>query len=497
MTLHDYLRLLRERWTILLTAVVVALATAGAVWFLRPADYTATLRMYVSAQSADTAQAAFQGAQLSQQRVTSYVELVSSRRVSEEVVRRLNLSVAPEVLAKEITASSKLDSVIIDVAVTGESPQGVTAVANAVGAVFPELVDELERPSSPTGMPPVAVRVVQPATTPIVPSSPGLFIMLALGLLAGLGVGVGLALVLSALDTSVKSPEQLRAVARAPNLGVIAFDASVPKRPLTVHEDPQSPRAEAFRQLRTNLQFLDVDTPHKVIAVTSSLPREGKTTTLANLSIALASAGQRVLVVEADLRRPKLADVLGLERSVGLTSVLSGRVRPEQAVQHWSGGVFDVLASGPLPPNPSELLASQHMATLLADLRERYDTVLLDLPPLLPVTDAAAVGPATDGAVLVCRFKSTTRDQAAKAAAALAAVSTPLLGTVLTMVPSTGPRAYAQYNSYYRAERSKPPVSPPVGTPTVSRSPASPTQTAPAGRDTSGRRPATIPHHRS
>ena len=275
----------------------------------------------------------------------------------------------------------------------------------------------------------------------------------------------------------MKSPEQLRELTRAPNLGIIAFDPQVPKRPLTVHEDPQSPRSEAFRQLRTNLQFLDVDNPHKVIVVTSSMPGEGKTTTLANLAIALASAGQRVLVIEADLRRPKLADLLGLERSVGLTSVLAGRVRVEQAVQHWSGGMFDVLASGPLPPNPSELLASQHMAMLLGDLRERYDLILLDTPPLLPVTDAAAVAPATDGAILVCRYKTTRCAQVERAVEALDAVSVPLLGTVLTMVPKSGPRAYAQYNSYYRSEPTTRPTS---GSHSALTGPTMPGQAAPA-----------------
>jgi non-specific protein-tyrosine kinase len=473
------------------------MAAAGGVWFVRPAEYTANLRMYVSAQSVDTAQSAFQGAQLSQQRVTSYVELVSSTRVSEEVVRQLRLSERADDLAKDITASSKLDSVIIDVAVSGTSPRDVTAIANALGSVFPRLVDELERPSSPTGTPPVVVRVVQPAAEPTEPSSTGLPVTLALGLLVGLAVGVGLALTRNALDSSIKSPEQLRAVAHAPNLSAFAYDAAVPKRPLTVHEDPQSPRSEAFRQLRTNLQFLDVDTPHKVVAITSAMPSEGKSTTLANLAIALGSAGQRVLAIEADLRRPKLADMLGVERSVGLTSVLSGRVRPEHAVQHWSGGKFDVLASGPLPPNPSELLASQHMATLLRDLREHYDMILLDTPPLLPVTDAAAVGPATDGAILVCRFKTTTRDQLSKAVDALDAVSTQLLGTVLTMVPSTGPRAYAQYNAYYRTETAVVPASPPVGTPAVPRvRRASRRDVSAVSHNVASRRPAPNPQHR-
>lgn len=487
MTLQDYLRVLRERWRIVVAALSVALVAAGGTWYLQPAEYTTSITLYVSAQSAESTDAAFQGAQLSQQRVTSYVELVGSTRVTSEVVRQLRLPESPQAVAGMITASSTPDSVLIDVAVTDEVPERAAAIADATGEAFIDLVDELERPAVAGASPPVAVRIVQPAAVPTGPSSTGLSTALALGLLAGLGIGIAAALVRNALDTSVKSPEQLRDAARAPNLGTIAFDGGVPKRPLTVHEDPQSPRAEAFRQLRTNLQFVDVDNPRKVIVVTSSLPSEGKTTTLANLAIALASAGHRVAVVEADLRRPKLADLLGLERAVGLTSVLSGRVRLDQAVQHWSGGV-DLLASGPLPPNPSELLASQQMLGLIAEMRAQYDTVLIDTPPLLPVTDAAAVAPATDGAILVCRFKETTRDQVGQAAGALEAVSARLLGTVFTLVPATGPRAYAQYNAYYRTEQ---PILP--KSPTVTNG-AAPTAVQRPGRPSPTRRGGPSPH---
>jgi len=462
MTLHDHLRILRERWLIVLALVLVGVLAAGAVWYLRPQEYTARLTMYVSAQTADSAQSAYQGAQLSQQRVTSYVELVASPRVTEEVGRRLGLAISTDDLAEQIKASSALDSVLVDVAVTDTSPQRAADIANAVGQVFSGLVTELERPTTPGVQPPVAVRVVQPAPVPAIPSSTSLPVALALGLIAGLGLGIAGALARSALDTSVKSPDHLRDATGAPNLGFIAFDPQTPKRPLTVHEDPHSPRSEAFRQLRTNLQFVDVDHPRKVVVVTSSLPAEGKSTTLANLAIAMSSAGYRVLAIEADLRRPKLADLLGLDRAVGLTSVLAGRVHAGQAIQHWPGGI-DVLASGPLPPNPSELLASQQMATLLADLRERYDAVLIDTPPLLPVTDAAAIAPATDGVILVCRYKETRRDQLRTAVQALESVSATVLGTVFSMVPASGPRAYAQYNSYYRTmaeQRSAPNVAP-------------------------------------
>ena len=461
MTLQDYLRIFRERWRAVVAAVLVGLLAAGATWYLRPKEYTARLTMYVSAQTADTTQSAYQGAQLSQERVTSYVELVRSDRITEQVVNDLKLDESPDDLAEQIEASSVTDSVLVDVAVTDVSPQRAADIADAVGTTFTGLIAELERSPAVGVPPPVAVRVVKPAAVPLRPSSTSLPVSLALGLLGGVALGVALALARNATDTSVTSPEHLREVTGSPNLGFVAFDPQTPRRPLTVHEDPQSPRSEAFRQLRTNLQFVEVDRPHKVLIVTSSLPGEGKSTTLANLAIALSSAGHRVCVVEADLRRPKLADLLGLERAVGLTSVLAGRVHVGQAVQHWPGGV-DVLASGPLPPNPSELLASQQMVNVLAELRAQYDVILLDTPPLLPVTDAAAVAPATDGAILVCRYKQTRRDQLRSATEALRAVSAPVLGTVFTMVPASGPRAYAQYNAYYRTEQPVGPASTPI-----------------------------------
>lgn len=449
MTTQDYFRVLRERWIIVATAALVAMIGAGAAWSLRPPEYTAKLTLYVSAQAADTANAAYQGSLLSEQRVSSYVKLVSSTRVSRAVIRDLGLAGTPEAVAGQISASSAPGSVLIDVAAVDGSPEEAAAIADSVGRVFVELVAELERPSAPGGLPSVAVRVVEPAAMPTTPSSTGLPLILMLGLLGGAAVGLGLALARNATDTSIKSVEQLHKAAGAPNLATIGYDGNIPKQPLTVHEAPHSPRAEAFRQLRTNLQYVDVDNPCKVIVVTSALSGEGKTTSVCNLAIAMAATESRVLVVEADLRRPEMATLLGLDGSAGLTDVLAGRLEVQKVIQPWASGSFDVLASGPLPPNPSELLASRQMAALLEELRDRYDVVLVDSPPLLPVTDAAAMAPATDGAILVCRSKNTTREQVSRAVAALAAVSVPLLGTVFTMVPRSGSRAYARYNAYY------------------------------------------------
>lgn len=181
--------------------------------------------------------------------------------------------------------------------------------------------------------------------------------------------------------------------------------------------------------------------------VTSAIPGEGKTTTLCNLAIVLARAGQRVAVLETDLRRPCAVDYLGLEGAVGLTSVLAGRLGLDEALQPWGSALFDVLASGPIPPNPSELLASRQMTNVLAELNQRYDTVLLDAPPLLPVTDGAILAAACDGALVVVRYGKTKRHQIRAAFAALEAVSARPLGTVLSMAPGSTSSPYYEYYS--------------------------------------------------
>src|SRR6476646_11727178 len=188
--MRDYLRLLREQWLVVLLAVLLGIPGAIAIHLIKPREYTAQLTMYVSSQGADTTQAAFQGAQLSQDRVASYTELLVGPRVTSDVIRRLGLPEAPDELAAKMRATSKLDSVLLDVTVTDGSPQRATDIANAVGGVFPDLVAELERPTTLGGRPAVAVRVVQPALVPTRPSSANLPLTLAIGLLAGLVLGI-------------------------------------------------------------------------------------------------------------------------------------------------------------------------------------------------------------------------------------------------------------------------------------------------------------------
>jgi capsular exopolysaccharide synthesis family protein len=181
--------------------------------------------------------------------------------------------------------------------------------------------------------------------------------------------------------------------------------------------------------------------------VTSAVPGEGKSSTTCGLAVLFAEAGQRTLIIDADLRRPRIADYLGLEGGVGLTTVLVGKASVDDVLQRYGTDLW-VLPSGFLPPNPSELLGSRHMAELLEALREEFDMVIVDCPPLLPVTDAAVVAARADGALLLSRARKTTSAQITAGVQALQSVDARLLGCVLNMVAAKGPDAYYYYDEY-------------------------------------------------
>lgn len=439
MELRDYLRVLRTRWMVIVAGVLVVVAAAAALTFTTTPQYASTARLYVSSAQSNSAMA-LQSGQLSAQRIASYANLVQSRELAQAVIDDLGLPMRPGELAGKVSAEVIPSTVLLQIRVVDPDPAQAQALAQGYAQGMSDMIRELETPAGKT-VPPIKATIVDAASRPVAPFSPQPVRNLGAGLLLGLLFGLGLALLRDTLDTSVSTAEDFAHATDAPLLGSIAYDTAAKAKPLVTSLESHAPRVESFRVLRTNFQFVDVDSESRVFVITSAIPQEGKTTTAVNLAITLAQAGQRTLLIECDLRRPHAARSLGMDNAVGVTTVLVGKVSVDDAIQKHPSSDLHFLGSGAIPPNPAELIQSRAMAELLTRVRGQYDTVVIDAPPLLPVTDAALLATQADGAVLVTRFGKTTKDQVAQAVDRLVQVDAKLVGAVLNMVP-TGRRRY-------------------------------------------------------
>jgi succinoglycan biosynthesis transport protein ExoP len=457
--LVEYVRLLKRRWVLLVVSVLVVTGAAAALAWTRTPIYQARTELFVSTSGVapgDLSQT-YQGGLFSQQRVRSYAKIVSSPTVVRTVIAQLGLHDSVEHLQAQIGASVPVDTVLINVTVNNRSAQLARAIANAVAAQFAIFVKTLETPQG-DGTSPVKVTVTGPARLPTSPVSPRKPLYLALGALLGLALGIAAAVLRETLDRRIKGDLDAAASLGAPILARIADDPHAAKRPLVVMSDDLSGSAEGYRRLRTNLRALSAERHVRSLVVASPLPSEGKTLIAANLGMAFAQAGQRVVLVDADLRRPTLATMLGVTSDKGLTRVLRGELSVEAALRRHATLPVEILASGPQPSNPSELLESDAFTSLLAALTDRADVVILDSPALLPVTDAAILARAASGVIVVARVGSTSLDELATATEALRAVDADVLGIVLNRVRAGHTYPYGMSGHASDGDRSRSPT---------------------------------------
>lgn len=446
--LRDYLRILQKSWILIAILLLLGVAAAAGFSILQTPKYSSSAKVFVSTSGGSTVADLQQGNTFTQQRVKTYADLTTTPIVLLPVIADLGLDLSSGELASMVTASAPLDTTLIEISVTNEDPALAAEIATAVSASLTQVVENIETSGDDVqSTSPVKLTLVQHAEAAQAPVSPNAPLYIALGGIIGLALGVGVAALREALDNRVRNERDVEIITDAPVLGGIVFDPKANERPLIVHDDPRSPRAESFRTLRTNLQFLDVGRVNRAFVVTSSIQSEGKSTSTANLAIALADTGARVLLVDADLRRPKLHEYLGLEGAVGLTDLLIGTAEPEDVIQPWGKKDLFVLPAGKIPPNPSELLGSEALTRLLNEFNRAFDVVLFDSAPLLPVTDAAILARTVGGTIVICAAGKTHKNQLKGALAALGNVDAPVSGIVLTMLPTKGPDAYG-YGRY-------------------------------------------------
>lgn len=310
------------------------------------------------------------------------------------------------------------------------------------------------------------VHIIDEAIEPLYPVSPKKKLNILLGALIGLGLGVGLTFLIEYFDNTIKSPEELERMgfnilSTIPRIEMDKVEKKAERKfkrlgqlegrkieaRLITHLDPKSPVSEAYRTLRTNLQFSKVDEKLHTVLITSAGPKEGKSTTAANLAIAMAQAGQKVLLVDADLRRPVIHSIFDVNKDPGLTNYLMEAISYEQLFKPTFLDNLFLVTSGVLPPNPSELLASYKMEDTLSKLRADFDLVVIDSPPVIAVTDAAILSTKVSGTILIVSAEHTNRDAITRADSLLKSVNAKLLGTLLNGVNVEG--MYGSYYYYY------------------------------------------------
>lgn len=456
-TFTEYVVVLQRRWRVWGTCLASGLLVAAVLSMTAQVQYTARSTSFVTvAERSDGGQGEiFQGSQFAVQRVRSYAPLAVSPRVLGPVIEDLELDLSTRQLANKVAVSSEPETVLIHVSVTDPDAKLAMRLSNAVSEEMGRVIEELEVAQA-TEVSNVRVSLAQPAEVPTTPSSPKVLLNLLLGLVAGLSVGFVLAVVRHHLDRRVKSSEDVRELTGISVLGTTVRERNAARRPL-VTLDWRTVSAERYRTIRTALKFATVDRELGHFAITSALAGEGKTTVACNLAVSWAQGGASVCLVEADLRRPGAAAVFGIEGVLGLSDVLVGETSLEDVLLPWNHGTLSVLPAGSLPPDPAALLGSSAMKSLVGALRDRFDVVIYDCPPVLSVTDVLVLGRHTDGAVIVIGAGGTSRDQVTQAMESLRSARVPVLGTVLNaerLRRGTPEHDYQSSLSHDRAELS-------------------------------------------
>lgn len=442
MEMRDYVRVLRRRWMSIIAFILVGVVLALLVTETTTKTYQASTKSFVSVSTVDKGDpsaSVYQSSQFILQRVKSYTELADSITLLQPVITSLGLRDTVAGLASRVSVVNPTDTVILEVVVKDSQPARAADIANGVAAQLSTVIEQLE--PGLNGKPLVTVAVTKRATAASSPVSPRPALNLALGLILGLALGIGWAVAREQLNRSVRAPEDMHRMLGSVPLGLIGRITAAPEPGNRARRS--SGIDYAFSGLISNLTLADDSGAARRIAVVSAVGGEGRSLTALYLATRMANGGRQVCLVEADLRRPKLARYLDLPAGPGLSNYLRGNADVSEItrpVPRFDG--LSVLLSGSQAEDPSLLLASKRLPTLLVELGRRFDFVIIDVPPLLPVPDAQFVLPGADALLFITRFGRATEQQVSEAIDLLAHTSAPIVGSALVGLPRSELRSF-------------------------------------------------------
>ena len=443
MLVADYVKVVFRHWVVIVAMGMVGAAMGYAVALMTPPMYRATSSVLVTSDRGETPLEMVQGSNYAENLVATFVVLANSEIVLQPVIDELGLNTSVQALASVVSADSPLNTVIIDVHADSQDPALAQEITASVAKNLVQVVTREVSPTAQDGSATIRLTTIQSANLPQYPYEPRKTLNVLVGGLAGLGIGGLLAVTRSLLRQTVRSRDDIAQVTTVPVVGEVVGTPKGVTLPATLLKDPQGIQAESVRSAAANLSFLRMGKPMRSLVVTSASPSESKSSIVSALGLAVAET-QRVLLIDADLRRPSLAKLSQLEGAVGLTSVLLGEISLHDAVQSWIKDGLDVLTAGALPPNPAQMLASSAMQDLIAQAVEDYDLVIVDSAPVLSVTDAKWLGHMTDGALIVSRYGRTSTRAIRKVIDAMEAASVPVLGLMITNMPRASHSRYGE-----------------------------------------------------
>lgn len=455
-TFVDLFRIIRKHAiSAIVTFAIVFVGVCGYTLIIPP-QYTATSKVFATYDSSvagagDYSTISTAGSYISNQ-LKSYPALAKTEAVLQPVIDDLGLDMSVGGLAESLTVTNPSDTVVVEISVENENPSQSAAICNAVAESLQTVVSKSLYSGGKAS--PVQLTVVQQATEPGAPSSPKIPLNLAIGVVLGLVLGIMVALLKNMLATRVQESSELIEIIDAPVMGRIPSDGLLNESKPVVISSPDGPIAEEFRRIRTNLSFTmqAKGSTSRLIVISSTAPAEGKTTVSVNIAAALAENGASVLLIDADLRHPSVADKLGLEGNAGLVHVLSGQSDVKDVIQRYWKPNLHVMPAGPKPPNPSVLLNSSMMRALVSQALKQYDYVLIDTSPLKVANDAAVFGEMGNGVVLVSGRDVTVKRDLKDIASELGTLDVPVTGFVLNYVKEGKKRGKNDYYYYYGSD---------------------------------------------
>jgi len=431
MELRHFLRVLRGHWVFVACSVVLCVLGAAYLASAATPTYSAHTQFFVSDDSGLTDPSlTYQGGLFSQQRVLSYVQILTSPAILDPVIKKLHLKTNAQQLAAHIQAGVPTDTVLLNVTVQDHSARQALAIARSLDAQFATFVHTLE--SSRGGRSPVKVTVTNPAQLPTSPSSPRKAEYLAIGLILGLVIGVGGAFVLEALYRRIRWEGDAVRAARAPVFGFVAGGRGARMQAPIAVTKPTSDAADAYRRISIKLSAVVDDHGLRSISIASVMTGDANARVAANIAVLFAQAGYRTILIDADLRHPRLAQMFELPASQGLVDGVENRTNVESALQTWKPGLpLRIMTAGSESASGGDLLLRPRLQGLLETMLRQTDVVIFSSPPVLGSSDGTALARITSGTVLVARNGSTTFDDLTVAAESVRSVNALVLGVVL------------------------------------------------------------------